>query len=87
MDLINRTNINTAWLWVCQQHLNAPPNADIWHLRAHYDVEVDLLHTQLANNQYQFMPMQKWSKVDGSTVVMWTARDALVTITMFVVPI
>jgi len=77
-SLLSNTNVSSAADWLCGQRINAPDNADIWNFRAHEGELIAQITAEIATNQFYFTPMQKFDKVDGSSVVMWSSRDALV---------
>ncbi len=71
-------HIDEAYEWVCKQRHHHPPNADIWHLRFHWDREKYRLIQELDNNTYRFDPLEVVTKANGDTLHLWSARDALV---------
>lgn len=66
-----------AYDWLCYQRRYVPANADVWHLRFHWQHEKERLWQQVISGQYQLTPMQRVETRSGS-VVMWSACDALV---------
>jgi len=72
------TTLDIAYSWLCKQRANFPANADIWHLRFHWQsVRQELLQT-LHKQDYTFMPLSVVTKADGETLHLWSSQDALV---------
>ena len=69
---------DTAYTWLCKQRLNYPANADIWHLSFNWYKEKSTLKNKLLSGGYHFSPLQSITKQDGSTIHLWSSRDALV---------
>ncbi len=50
-------NVNLAYDWLIKRRKNAPPHADIWHLRFYWlTIKSALLH-QLQSGTYHLKPM------------------------------
>ena len=70
--------IDEAYLWLCKQRANFLPNADIWHLRFHWDEERQRILDQLQSAEFNFSPLSLIQKADGQFIHIWSAQDALV---------
>ncbi|MGT3828534.1 reverse transcriptase domain-containing protein [Enterobacter kobei] len=68
---------NVAWQWLCEQRKNAPPDADIWHLRWQWPKVSQSLNTQVVNGQYRLAPLLV-CRSHSQRLAMWSSRDALV---------
>lgn len=66
-----------AYLWLYKRRRHAPPNADIWHLRFHWQERGEALYRQVCSGNYRLQPMQLHRRYDNSWV-QWCAQDALV---------
>lgn len=66
-----------AYRWLGIRRRHAPPNADIWHLRFHWQAHGEALYQQVRSGQYYLQPMQLHRHHDRSWV-QWSAQDALV---------
>jgi RNA-directed DNA polymerase len=76
--VFTETTLDTAYLWLCKQRRNFPANADIWHLRFHWNtIRGELLQT-LNKQDYNFMPLSVVTKADGESIHLWSSQDALV---------
>ncbi|WP_413507991.1 reverse transcriptase domain-containing protein [Serratia proteamaculans] len=67
----------TAWQWLCQRRRHAPPNADVWHLRYHWQRLSGPLYEQVLAGEYRLVAMQVHRNA-GQSWVQWCAQDALV---------
>lgn len=65
-----------AWLWRTRR--NAPANADIWHLRFHWEQEGERIWNEVNAGMYRLSPMLVFRGLCGKGVAQWSARDALV---------
>ncbi|KZX59375.1 hypothetical protein A3709_13835 [Halioglobus sp. HI00S01] len=70
--------IDAAYAWLCQQRRRYPANADIWHLRFHWQSRRPELIAQLRSGDYQFSPQQRLLSANGKPIHLWCAEDALV---------
>lgn len=75
--IIERLAWEQAYRWLIYQRRHAPANADIWHLRFHWQTLGARLWQTVANGHYRFTPMQRIDTQQGA-MVMWSATDALV---------
>lgn len=66
-----------AYSWLGKRRRHAPPNADIWHLRFHWQKRSDVLYRQVRSGHYHLLPMQVYRHHERSWV-QWSAQDALV---------
>lgn len=78
MELFSEHQLNLAYHWLCKQREHYPPNADIWHFRAHWLQEKRGLLKALRTAQYRFSPLQVITTKCGKTIHLWSSRDALV---------
>lgn len=67
-----------AYRWLCRQRRNAPANADVWHLRFHWQREGTALRQCVEQGRYRLSPMQAITNGAGEALAMWSAQDALV---------
>lgn len=70
--------IDQAYLWLCRQRKNYPPNADIWDFRFHWATHKPRLIRQLRTGRYTFAPQQRLVRADGTVIHLWGSQDALV---------
>ncbi|MNG54839.1 Group II intron-encoded protein LtrA [compost metagenome] len=71
--------LDAAWDWLCDSRKDAPANADIWHLRHHWQRTRDALLTRLLSGTYRLQPMLLTkARPPRERQVMWGAQDALV---------
>lgn len=70
--------LNDAMKWRCQQRKRFPPDADIWHLRFHWNTIRPQLLVSLNAGTYRLSPMQLIRKANGETIALWSSQDALV---------
>ncbi|ATM75317.1 transposase [Serratia fonticola] len=75
--IIERLAWEQAYRWLTHQRRHAPANADIWHLRFHWQTRKERLWQQVSNGDYRLMPMQRID-TQHTAVVMWSSSDALV---------
>ncbi|MBU9828528.1 transposase [Rahnella sp. FC061912-K] len=68
---------HAAYQWLCVRRRHAPPNADVWHLRYHWQHWGDALFGSVLAGRYRLTPMQVHRRF-GRTWVQWSAQDALV---------
>ncbi|MFV9066064.1 reverse transcriptase domain-containing protein [Serratia fonticola] len=75
------SNAEADWLaayhWLCRRRRHAPANADVWHLRYHWQQWSDALFASVLAGRYRLTPMQVHRR-HGRSWVQWTAQDALV---------
>ncbi len=76
--MIKPHHIDQAYQWVCEQRRNYPENADIWHLRFHWQSERARILQSLCVGNYDFAPLQVIAKADGTIIHLWRSPDALV---------
>lgn len=75
--IIERLAWEQAYRWLVHRRRHAPENADIWHVRFHWQTLDAQLWQTVIQGQYRFTPMQRIDTQHG-VVVMWLAIDALV---------
>lgn len=66
-----------AWRWVCDARKDAPAQADVWHLRHHWEEQQQPLLATLLAGEYRLSPMLIVGRADEQKA-MWSAQDALV---------
>lgn len=71
-------HIEYAYQWLINSRKHYPDNADIWHLRFHWQRERDALLSAINRGEYRFSPLQIIKKASGETIALWSSRDALV---------
>ena len=76
--MIESHHLDTAYQWLCQQRRHYPDNADIWHLRFHWQAERERILGELRQRRYRVSPLQPIRKADGTVIHLWSAADALV---------
>lgn len=69
--------IDEAYEWLCKKRRNRHANDDIWHLRWHWATLKPDLQRALLTGTYYFSPCRA-VKVEGHSLGMWNAQDALV---------
>ncbi|EGZ4409823.1 hypothetical protein ACS34_004964 [Salmonella enterica subsp. enterica serovar Poona] len=72
------SHINAAYTWLCKSRRRFPANADLWHLRFHWNTERARILRSLHAGTYRFQPLSLVSRADGSQVAVWSSADALV---------
>ena len=70
--------IDVAYVWLCKQRKNFPPDADVWHVRYHWNTIRCDLFKQLRKQTYQLSPLPRVTKSDGTTIHLWSSLDAIV---------
>jgi RNA-directed DNA polymerase len=78
--------IDTAYAWLCRQRAHWGDHADVWALRFDWAREKPRLQRELLEGRYRFEPLSRVTKLDGETVHIWSARDALVLKAQALVP-
>jgi RNA-directed DNA polymerase len=63
--------------WLYQRRMNAPPDADIWHLRWRWEQEGDGLFRLVTSGKYLLSSMEVNGR-GSAALAQWSARDALV---------
>lgn len=76
--MIKPHHIDEAYQWICKQRRNHPDNADIWHLRFHWQAERTRILKSLQRGDYFFAPLQVITQADGTIIHLWRSPDALV---------
>ncbi|HFF8968838.1 reverse transcriptase domain-containing protein [Serratia marcescens] len=66
-----------AYSWLGKRRRHAPPNADVWHLRFHWQAHGEALYRHVCSGHYRLQPMQLHRHYDRNWV-QWSAQDALV---------
>ncbi|WP_261804355.1 reverse transcriptase domain-containing protein [Serratia ureilytica] len=69
--------LDNAWLWLCEHRQHAPADADVWHLRYHWEQQRASLLATLLAGEYRLSPMLIVGR-RGEEKAMWGAQDALV---------
>ncbi|HHQ6539698.1 TPA: reverse transcriptase domain-containing protein [Serratia fonticola] len=75
--IIERLAWEQTYRWLVHQRRHAPENADIWHVRFHWQTLDAQLWQTVIQGHCRFTPMQHIDTQHGA-VVMWSAIDALV---------
>ena len=70
--------LNEAYAWLCHRRRDYPANADVWWFRRNWASEKSKLQKRLLTRTYRFEALDRVTLKDGSTVDVWTSRDALV---------
>lgn len=70
-------HLDNAWLWLCEHRHHAPADADVWHLRYHWEQQRGSLLATLLAGEYRLSPMLIVG-LRGEEKAMWGAQDALV---------
>lgn len=70
-------HLDNAWLWLCEHRHHAPADADVWHLRYHWEQQRGSLLATLLAGEYRLSPMLIVGR-RGEEKAMWGAQDALV---------
>jgi RNA-directed DNA polymerase len=69
--------LDEAYAWLCRRRRDYPANTDIWWFRRNWASEKSRLQQNLLTNSYRFEALDRVTLKDGSTVDVWTSRDAL----------
>ncbi len=69
--------LEDAYRWLCNARKDSHFNNDVWHLRFHWSKTKDHIRQKLLNDEYYFSPCKAY-KVNGESVGVWNAEDALV---------
>ncbi|WP_185236188.1 reverse transcriptase/maturase family protein, partial [Teredinibacter franksiae] len=69
--------LDKAYDWLCKARKNSDANNPVWHLRFHWQERKFAIQYQLLCGEYRFSPC-KAVKVDGHSLGVWNAEDALV---------
>jgi RNA-directed DNA polymerase len=77
-DLFSTDLLEAAFTWLCHSRRRFPANADIWHLRHHWEAEKHRLHHQLNAGVYRLTPLQVVTTQHGESRALWSSPDALV---------
>ena len=70
--------VDEAYVWLCHRRRDYPANADIWWFRRNWASEKQRLQQDLLTGTYRFEALDRVELKDGSSVDVWTSRDALV---------
>jgi retron-type reverse transcriptase len=70
--------LDEAYAWLCRRRRDYPTNTDIWWFRCNWASEKVRLQQDLLTGTYRFEALDRVTLKDGSTVDVWTSRDALV---------
>src|SRR5690606_8685648 len=71
-------HLTLAYGWLIRRRHRWPPDADVWHLRFHWQQEGPDILSRLNSGHYRLSPMQVIRKASGERVAIWSSRDALV---------
>ncbi|MCX4029628.1 reverse transcriptase/maturase family protein [Spartinivicinus marinus] len=69
--------IDEAFEWLCKSRKNSHYNNSVWHCRFHWQAIKPIIQKQLIAGDYRFSPC-KACKIDGHSIGVWNAQDALV---------
>ncbi len=70
--------VNDAFRWLCDRRHRFPANADVWHLRFHWQTERVRILNSLTAGTYRLSALSLVRRADGTRVAIWSAADALV---------
>lgn len=70
--------MNESFVWLCKTRCHFPPDADIWHLRFHWQRERARILVALNAGTYRFSAMRLVTTAGGEKRAVWDAADALV---------
>jgi retron-type reverse transcriptase len=70
--------LDEAYAWLCHRRRDYPANADVWWFRRNWASEKVRLQQDLLTGTYRFEALDRVALKDGSSVDVWTSRDALV---------
>jgi RNA-directed DNA polymerase len=87
--MIKPHHIDEAYQWLCTRRRYYPDNADIWHLRFHWQAERTRILKSLSDGRYDLTPLQVITMADGTIIHLWCSPDALVlkALTLAITPI
>lgn len=69
--------LEQAFDWLGQARKDYSANADIWHLKHHWRHRKPAIQQALRAGHYHFSPLNRY-EIDGDTLCLWSAEDALV---------
>ena len=69
--------LDQAYTWLCDRRKDSHHNNDVWHLRFHWLEIKAKLQQQLLQGEYYFSPCRSY-RVNGKSIGVWDAQDALV---------
>lgn len=72
--MLDEINLNLAYQWLIKRRRNAPPNADIWDFRLHWQSIKSALLIKLQTGHYHLKPMLAVGK---QGIILWSASDTL----------
>lgn len=67
-----------AYHWLCRRRNRAPANADVWHLRFHWQTLGPALFRRVTAGNYRLSAMQVIGGPGRERRAQWSAQDALV---------
>jgi RNA-directed DNA polymerase len=70
--------LEEAFAWLCHRRKAYHPNADVWSFRRNWQVEKVRLKAALVSGGYRFDVLERIALKDGSSIDLWSSRDALV---------
>ena len=76
-SVLSDVNVEQAYRWLCQQRKHFPANADIWHIRFHWEQEKEALLQAIKCDRFYFKPLQKLVKSNGEVIHLWSSIDSL----------
>lgn len=76
--------LHEAYSWLCDTRKNTHHNNDVWDLRFHWQQIKAQIQHELINDTYRFLPCKNYY-IDGKSIGVWNAQDALVLKAMSIV--
>ena len=76
--------IDKAYSWLCHSRIDSHHNNDVWDLRFHWCNQKTQIQQLILNGQYHFSPCKAY-KIEGESIGVWNAQDALVLKAMSIV--
>ena len=77
-DIMGDGMLETASTWLCTRRRDYPPEADCWRLWREWPVEKARVQAELLEGTYDIGLVSQVTRRDGTTVELWSARDAVV---------
>ncbi|RBO81906.1 reverse transcriptase/maturase family protein [Marinomonas aquiplantarum] len=76
-QIVSDAVLEQAYDWLCHARKDSHHNNDVWHLRFHWHKEKAAIQSSILNGNYCFEPCRT-IYLNGETIGIWSARDALV---------
>ncbi|MCI5133078.1 MAG: hypothetical protein D3904_16575, partial [Candidatus Electrothrix sp. EH2] len=68
--------LEQAYAWLCERRKDYSPDSDVRDFRLHWPERKSEFVKEVLSGEYYFSPLQRYC-IDGETVTVWAAQDAL----------